>query len=182
MSGDALAGSIPVSHTFLLAQKMPTKKKKDGFQYPTSNDPAGKFFIRLGAALGEWQMVELWLFHVYWVLLGAATRDIAAISFYQTGQIRRALEITDELAKFRLKDGPLSPDWSKLHTRISAAMRRRNEMVHTSFLSITGGLKEDFIGIPPLFDPRERDTVFTKDFPRKISQKAFTHRRLVLLC
>ena len=157
---------------------MTTKKKKDGLHYPTSDDPAGKFYIRLGVALGEWQMVELWLFHLYWLLIGSPDKDIAAISFYQLNQFRKQLEITNELAKFRLKGGQLNEDWGKLHDRIFRAMRRRNEMVHTSFITIIDGPQETLIGIPPLMDPRYRDNIFGGDFPHKISQKAFTSRRL----
>ena len=158
---------------------MATKKKKAEFQYPTSSDPAGEFYIRLGAALGEWQMVEFWLFHVYWILLGTPTRDIAAISYYQITQIRKLLEIVDELAKHRLGNGPLRPDWNQLNGQIKRVIKNRNDMVHITFMSVNrGGSDWEFIGVPPFLDPKYRDTIFNMDFVKNISQKALTLRKL----
>ena len=122
-----------VWHVYSVARVFATCNK--GAAMSEETDSRAPLFVKLGQALATWQGIELMLGFIFAALFGSGDRDATEI-VYTDMAFSRKLAVIDKLFKYRIKDRVLLDDWKKLNKTISRLSRKRNDLVHSQFISI----------------------------------------------
>jgi len=110
--------------------------------------------MAVGEALSAWQKVENGVFCVFFNCLASPSMGAASIVFTGVENFRTKLNLTDALARFRLRKFPAElAEWETLKAKTDTLIKTRNVLAHhkVTWFQI-GRIKPVPVLVPPDYD------------------------------
>jgi hypothetical protein len=96
----------------------------------TPNEEQLAFYHQIGMAVTQWASVEFALYEIMTACFGDKEQINLNVTFFSIENFRSKLQLIDNLISVKYKTTPHYAEWLKILTRIEAASKGRNTLVH----------------------------------------------------